>query len=752
MKKKKGFTLVELLVVIAILAVLATVSVVGYMGFTKKAKESNDASLTAQMNTALQANGVVKKNKTLTEAREDLLEAGIDLEKVTPTTDGYSYVWDSKQDLMFLLNENRDVVAPTNATISANTVDSFVVIHNEAEFNTWKDFNYSLYFANGYESQTLTLTKLVGIDAGTSGINNISVKDDSSTADVTMYTTSGTLTIDARQAIVRHYGEVKTVSIKAIAGESYHEYGTVTGNVEVEDGHVVVENTANVSTIIAKPTESTTVKVTATNENNVGTIVTTDTSKTTFNVPESVKPTENITDDKLSEMNDFAGGLGTKKSPYLIENAEQFINIGKYSDQMKTGKSFSFKLISDIDLNKYDNDFSIFSENSIVAISGYFRGELNGQKDFNSNYKLIVNDDLDDIFVNSIGKTTISNIDYYLNNKIVWICAGHSGNTYTTYNNVDMYTIDKNTSIELTSNCGLYTRWIAEDVYNNGWASNNNVTIKNADVYVNIVSDGYSAVFFGGSPYYGGSGIVEDSTYYGNFLGSKVNLILGNLSHSNKYILIAKNVSNKGTLSATGGTPMIAGGNYAEKNAKEDPYGEFENVNLGINRVLNDASLGITYNADGFKLVEAESKSVEYYVLSIIGGTRYIPPYNENSSYTFDIRIEKSLFNNGIYQTNFKEGKLVTVEQYKEFVDSSLTLDNSSSIKVSSEENVEFWLVEHEGTMYYVFNFNDNNEKYFITKPNSVITSSPVKIHAAKITAYDEYNLPIAQKNVELNK
>ena len=79
-------------------------------------------------------------------------------------------------------------------------------------------------------------------------------------------------------------------------------------------------------------------------------------------------------------------------------------------------------------------------------------------------------------------------------------------------------------------------------------------------------------------------------------------------------------------------------------------------------------------------------------------------------------------------------------------------MDNSSSIKVSSEENVEFWLVEHEGTMYYVFNFNDNNEKYFITKPNSVITSSPVKIHAAKITAYDEYNLPVAQKNVELNK
>ena len=38
--KKKGFTLVELLVVIAILAILASVSVVGYLSFTNKAKQS----------------------------------------------------------------------------------------------------------------------------------------------------------------------------------------------------------------------------------------------------------------------------------------------------------------------------------------------------------------------------------------------------------------------------------------------------------------------------------------------------------------------------------------------------------------------------------------------------------------------------------------------------------------------------------------------------------------------------------------
>ena len=752
MKKKKGFTLVELLVVIAILAVLATVSVVGYMGFTKKAHESNDASLTAQMNTALQANGVVKKNKTLTEAREDLLEAGIDLEKVTPTTDGYSYVWDSKQDLMFLLNENREVVAPTNATISANTVDSFVVVHNETEFNTWKS-NYSLYFANGYESQTLTLTKLVGIDAGTSGINDISVKDDSSTADVTMYTTSGTLTIDAGQATVRHYGEAKNVVIKAIAGKSYHEYGTVVGNISITSGHLKVENNARISTVIAQPTDSTTVKLSSNDENSIGTIVTTDTSKTTFNVPESVKPTENVTSDKLTEMNDFAGGFGTERSPYLIENENQFVNIGKYSSQMKNGKSFIFKLIDDIDLRDYKNDFMKFgSSNNIEAISGYFRGELDGKKDNSTNYKLITNDNLSKIFANSIGNTTISNIDYYLNNRLIWLCAGQSGYTNTTFDNVDMYTTEKNTNIELGSNEGLYTSWVAYDVYNDDWARDNNVTIKNADVYVDIVSDSYSAVFFGGSPYFGGSAKIYDSNYYGNFFGSKVNLVLGNLSHNVDYKLIASNVENRGTLAATGGTPMIAGGNYSETNAKEDPKGQFTNVNLGRNRVLNDSKLSIKYNVTGIELTEAESKSAEYYVLTIIGGTRFNPPSSENSSYSFNIKLDKNLFTNGVYQTNFKDGKLVTIAQYKEFVNNEETFDDNLSINVFGEENAVFWIKENNGTIYYVFDFHDNNQKYFITKPNKVITSSPVEINEAKITVYDSENLPIAQKNVELNK
>ena len=52
---KKGFTLVELLVVIAILAILATVSVVGYTSFIESANVAVDEDLVAQLNNFLAA-------------------------------------------------------------------------------------------------------------------------------------------------------------------------------------------------------------------------------------------------------------------------------------------------------------------------------------------------------------------------------------------------------------------------------------------------------------------------------------------------------------------------------------------------------------------------------------------------------------------------------------------------------------------------------------------------------------------------
>lgn len=59
---KKGFTLVELLVVIAILAILATVSVVGYTNYIKNANESLALQELSQVKSSILAEDIVNNN------------------------------------------------------------------------------------------------------------------------------------------------------------------------------------------------------------------------------------------------------------------------------------------------------------------------------------------------------------------------------------------------------------------------------------------------------------------------------------------------------------------------------------------------------------------------------------------------------------------------------------------------------------------------------------------------------------------
>jgi len=143
-RNKKSFTLVELLVVIAILAILAIVSIVGYTSFTKKAKISNDISLTTQMNTILQAEEVDgETNSTAYEAVVKLEEGGLDITKLTPTTNDYNYVYDIKQNRMVLLDENQSVVAPSGFTPSS-PINLYAFVSSTAEMTYFDGYSYYL--------------------------------------------------------------------------------------------------------------------------------------------------------------------------------------------------------------------------------------------------------------------------------------------------------------------------------------------------------------------------------------------------------------------------------------------------------------------------------------------------------------------------------------------------------------------------------------------------------------------------------
>ena len=91
--KKKGFTLVELLVVIAIIAILAVVSVVGYTAFIKKANDSNAMTEAKQIEEAIKAD-LMAGNDFVIGTVQSAEELAVDVTKTTyfvKATDGKVY-------------------------------------------------------------------------------------------------------------------------------------------------------------------------------------------------------------------------------------------------------------------------------------------------------------------------------------------------------------------------------------------------------------------------------------------------------------------------------------------------------------------------------------------------------------------------------------------------------------------------------------------------------------------------------------
>ena len=92
MNKKKGFTLVELLVVIAILAILATVSVVGYTAFIDKANESNANTEAHQVQAAINAALIDGNDYAINELPEEASADPTTYAVYTVKADGKIYV------------------------------------------------------------------------------------------------------------------------------------------------------------------------------------------------------------------------------------------------------------------------------------------------------------------------------------------------------------------------------------------------------------------------------------------------------------------------------------------------------------------------------------------------------------------------------------------------------------------------------------------------------------------------------------
>ena len=91
---KKGFTVVELVIVIAIIAILAAVLIPTFSNVIKKANESSDIQAMRNMNTYLAVEDASKGSLTITDVYKTLKAQGLNAKDYKPLYDGRLYFYD----------------------------------------------------------------------------------------------------------------------------------------------------------------------------------------------------------------------------------------------------------------------------------------------------------------------------------------------------------------------------------------------------------------------------------------------------------------------------------------------------------------------------------------------------------------------------------------------------------------------------------------------------------------------------------
>ena len=127
-RKRKGFTIVELVIVIAIVAVLAGVLIPTFASIIDKANQSADIQAARQLNDALVIGSVENKPDDIEDVKIILAAAGYDSEKsLKPITTGYRFFWFAEENTIVLAQIPDFVDRALALDIPDNGVDGYEV-------------------------------------------------------------------------------------------------------------------------------------------------------------------------------------------------------------------------------------------------------------------------------------------------------------------------------------------------------------------------------------------------------------------------------------------------------------------------------------------------------------------------------------------------------------------------------------------------------------------------------------------------
>ena len=110
---KKGFTIVELVIVIAVIAILAAVLIPNISRLVKKANESSDIQAVRNMNTFLAAEGATGDIKSILDVYDLFVDSGYNVDSYSPLYSGRHFYYDKQYNqILYVETESGKVLFP----------------------------------------------------------------------------------------------------------------------------------------------------------------------------------------------------------------------------------------------------------------------------------------------------------------------------------------------------------------------------------------------------------------------------------------------------------------------------------------------------------------------------------------------------------------------------------------------------------------------------------------------------------------
>ena len=708
---KKGFTIVELIIVIAVIAVLAAVLIPTFSNLIQKANEAKDTALVSNLNKAVAMdNGSKETVYDVLKVAEDI--AGINVAKINAAANSNEILWDSTNKcFVYSVNGEIKYIPDSKTKDVAGDYDYWKLSSNQEDVKANK---YSIYWTGAALSE---ITATTGFDAGEAEIAEVKYdrQNESVGRKVTIRTNGGKLTVNAPQDTVAHYGKASGVQITAVYGNSYHEYGEVVGDIVITKGRIELAATAQVGTVLVASEKANDVKVDVVSGAQVGTV-----APTTEAAQEDVKasatiPTESKQTEIVPENKDFAGGLGTERSPYLIANAQQFVNIKTLAKEMEE-KAYAFKLTADIDLS---------TVNTGNYISYTFNGILDGAE-----HSLTLNPAQIYLFAYAVDNVTIKNLNYVLNGSVAApmfmrygtkaISYDSSSNQYTTSNetvklmieNVKITSVDQNYFQFRSNNYGLITSCqsyvqLFDSLAVGGTAGGSDgsyyaytsettnchtlTTIENCEVSVNLLgSTGkYNAVLLGGQ-IMDNTVVVADCEYSGTFIGYEIGVVFSNYNACEDAKITIDNVKLTGELLHENCAGITFANNTAE-------VGTVKNEGI-MSKLTKDATMALELNNNRYTLKAATDSNVVRYTLYVklsavkLTDSTYTNNYGETSVLGIEIEVVPG-------ELDIYKAKNVTKKQAEA---KGITLSETWK---TSLDGYKYQFAEKDGQWYIVVDF-----------------------------------------------